>query len=624
MSMVKKIHKWSSVIVGIQLMVWLGSGMYFNFMDHTKAAGNTYKSNKITAVDWQQLKLKGLELKEPKMVLQQQLASNSLALIELVGKPYYLLNHQRGLYDNFVNKHSVVDAITGEPVIIDNSFAESLAAQSYTGPGQIVSTTLMQPPIADLLKQKNAVWQVNYSDDINTSVYIEADSGRIAGHSDDDKRLADFFLKLHFMDYANEGSFNNEFMMFFAFLTLFLSGTGLIWTIDLALRGQYKIKWFARKTTVKLFDSNQKSMGQLAFSNHKNLLDGLVDHKIILPSTCGGGGTCGRCRIMINQNVKSTAADVQHFSVQELEQGYRLACQHFCDDVEHMTLMDITDAKKYTLELTSSVYLSPYIKELRFKAHSKVPVQYKAGAFMRFFIPDSECHSIPADLPGELKPYWQHISPLDYQHSACSRSYSLASIDENTNELMFVIKLQSAGNPAVLPGIGSNYLGNLKVGEYIDALGPFEEFYAKSDSDKTMVLVGAGSGMAPLKSLIEEQLFLQSHNSIDKTIAKPAREIHFFYGARNENDIVYVDYFYELAKQYPHFYYYPVLSRPDKDWLGATGYAQHVLALNWQNIVAQGDPEFYLCGPKGLMDDTIRLLRDKGVPESDIAFDVFS
>lgn len=59
MNMVRKIHKWSSVIVGIQLMIWLGSGMYFNFMDHTKAAGNTYKSNKITAVDWQQLKLKG-------------------------------------------------------------------------------------------------------------------------------------------------------------------------------------------------------------------------------------------------------------------------------------------------------------------------------------------------------------------------------------------------------------------------------------------------------------------------------------------------------------------------------------------------------------------------------------
>ncbi|MGI5310614.1 PepSY domain-containing protein [Rheinheimera sp. WS51] len=247
MSMVKKIHKWSSVIVGIQLMIWLSTGMYFNLMDPVKAAGNTYKVAEAPSMDWHQLTLKSQALQEPKTVLQQQPETNSLELIELAGKAYYLLNHQRGLYDYFVNKYSLVNAITGEPVGIDPRLAKEIAAESYAGPGKVTSATLMKPPIADLLKQKNPVWQVNFADEINTSVYVEADSGRIAGHSDDDKRLADFFLKLHFMDYANEGSFNNVLMMFFAFLTLFLSGTGLIWTIDLVLRGKHKIKRFSRK-----------------------------------------------------------------------------------------------------------------------------------------------------------------------------------------------------------------------------------------------------------------------------------------------------------------------------------------------------------------------------------------
>ena len=615
MNMVRKLHKWASVVVGIQFLIWLGSGMYFNFMDHTKAAGHTYKAHQHPSLAWNTL-----TLQEPAEVLRQNAPSTTLTLIELAQKPYYLLNHQRGLYANFVNKYSLIDALTGQPLTIDADFARQLASASYNGPGEIVSATLMQPPIADLLKQKNAVWQVNFADEVNTSVYVEADSGRIAGHSDDDKRLADFFLKLHFMDYANEGSFNSALMMVFAFVALWLSGTGMVWTVDLALRGQYKIKLFARKTTVKLFDRNQKSLGQVAFSNHKNLLDGLVEHNIILPSTCGGGGTCGRCRIMINQNVKTTAADLQHFSAFELEQGYRLACQHFSDDVEHMTLMDITDAKKYQLELVSSTFLSPFIKELRFTTQSKVPMRYKAGAFMRFFIPKASGCSVPSNVPGSLQPDWQHIARLNYQHGACSRSYSLAGIDEATNELVFVIKLQSATNPAVLPGIGSNYLGNLRVGDCVEALGPFEEFYANLNSKKTMVLVGAGSGMAPLKALIEEQLEIHRNNNGNQ----PPRQLHFFYGARYEKDVIYVDYFYQLARQYPHFHYYPILSRPDKGWLGATGYAQHVLALNWQNVVEQGEPEFYLCGPKGLMDDTIRLLRDKGVPEIDIAFDEFS
>ncbi|MCE9678500.1 PepSY domain-containing protein [Shewanella sp. AS1] len=615
MSIVRKTHKWASIFVGLQFLIWLGTGLYFNLMDHTKAAGHSYRAHLHPSLDWS-----SLQLQEPSAVLKDSAPSTRLKLIELAQKPYYLLNHERGLYAHFVNSYSLVDAVTGKAVSIDTDFARTLARDSYNGPGEIISVNLMEPPIADFLKQKNAAWQVNFNDEVNTSVYVEADSGRIVGHSDDDKRLADFFLKLHFMDYANQGSFNNLFMMLFAFVALFLSGTGLYWTVDLLKRGQYKIPLFAGKNRVNLFDSNQKNLGERAFSSHKNLLDGLVDHNIILPSTCGGGGTCGRCRIRLDQSVSATTADREHFSASELAQGYCLACQHFSDNVEKITLLETTAAKKYQLALVSSTFISPFIKELRFKALTKEPIEYKAGAFMRFMIPKGSGHSVPTSVPGELQAHWQEIVRKDYEHGACSRSYSLASIDALTQELVFVIKLQSAKEPSQLPGIGSNYLGNLSVGDRVEVLGPFEEFYAKHNSDKSMVLVGAGSGMAPLKALIEEQLTRYR----DHQAGNPPRQLHFFYGARSEHDLIYLDYFYQLAKLYPQFHYYPILSRPDDAWLGATGYAQDVVALNWQQLLENGPPEFYLCGPKGLMADTIGLLGDKGVPQSHIAFDDFS
>ena len=40
MTSIKTLHKWAAVLVGIQFMIWLGSGLYFNFMDHKKAAGH--------------------------------------------------------------------------------------------------------------------------------------------------------------------------------------------------------------------------------------------------------------------------------------------------------------------------------------------------------------------------------------------------------------------------------------------------------------------------------------------------------------------------------------------------------------------------------------------------------
>lgn len=613
MPWIRKIHKWASVIVGIQFLLWLLSGVYFNTMDHTKAAGHTYRSHEHQVLD-----IDTKRLVELKGVINDFKVSISIAPTYLLAEPYYLLTHKKGLYKNFENHYTLVDAYTGEQVTIDKAFAAELAKQSYSGPGEINSIKLLQYPLDDFPKQKNATWQVNFANDINTSVYIESESGRLVGHSDDHKRFADIFFMLHFMDYGNEASFNNIQIILFAFITLWLSLTGLIWTVDLGLRGQYQIKFFAKQRGVKLFDKHQKSMGTVTLSSHTNLLDGLIEHDIALPSTCGGGGTCGRCRVMINPMVKPTSADHLHFTNQELHLGYRLACQHFSRDVEHMTLIDVTTANKHALILTKSSFISPYIKELRFKVKSGSKLSYKAGAFMRFFIPASKGCSIPLRLPEELQPHWHHIEKLDYEHLGCTRSYSIATSEQITDELVFTIKIQSAPHHKVLPGVGSSYLCNLDVGQTINAIGPFEEFFAAENSNKTMVLVGAGSGMAPLKSLIEEQIALTSKSAQHK------RNIYFFYGARTESDLLYADDFYEQAKNDEHFYYFPTLSGADENWLGSTGYVQQVLELNLNAIDKLENIEFYLCGPAALMAEAIDMLKAKGVEDAAIRFDDFN
>ena len=611
---IRKIHKWASVIVGIQFLLWLSSGLYFNLMDHDKAAGHAYLSHHQTEVD-----IDSQQLVDIKQVLNNFNPSVEVRQVILLAKPYYLLTHEKGLYENFINHYTLVDAYSGQQVIIDEVMANALAKQSYSGPGNIISTRLIEGVIEDFPKQYNPAWQVNFADEVETSVYVEVDSGRIVGHSDTDKRLADIFFMLHFMDYASLGDFNSIQMILFAFVSLWLSLSGMIWTIDLGFRGQYQLKWSAKKRQVKLFDKDRKSMGSVIFSTHTNLLDGLVEHGIVLPSTCGGGGTCGRCKVMINPAVKSTSADQVHFSAQELAQGYRLACQHFSDDIDHMTLMDVTNAQKHQLELVQSHFISPFIKELRFKVKGGHQLSYKAGAFMRFFIPAAKTNSVPSILSDAIKPHWQHIQSLEFEHEACTRSYSCAESSMSTDELVFTIKMQSAPDETMRPGVASHYLCNLAVGTMIEALGPFEEFSAKENSRKTMVLVGAGSGMAPLRSLIDEQISMLKQSHSDAQL----RPIYFFYGARAEVDLLYADNFYQLADQYGHFHYYPVLSKPDEEWLGAAGYAQDILALNLDSLGEVGGLEFYLCGPQGMMDEVIALLQAKGVSDDDIRFDLF-
>jgi len=615
MLLLKKLHKWLSLLVGLQLLIWLGTGLYFNLMNHQKASGNKYRQQPAVA------QVDVSRLVEPQLVLSKVRQVVSLKQVSLLAKPIYLLTHEKGLYSHFKNKYSLVNAYTGKPVVIDETMASELAQSSYKGKSTIRSAIKLSPPYEDIPREQNDVWQINYADEVNTRIYVDAGSGRIVKHSNDDKRFADIFFMLHFMDYGTEGSFNNVQIIIFAIFTLFFALTGFIWTIELSFNGQYKISFRRTKRKLALFDNNQQPIGEFEVSTNANLLDGLIDHDIALSSTCGGGGSCGQCKIRLDSQIKITSADYAHFTDEELQQGFRLACQHDATEIERLTLVDVTQAKKHLLELTHSEFISPFMKELRFKIVGDYRLTFKAGAHMRFFIPAANGASIPQRLPENLKPHWHHIDHLEFEHKACSRSYSLAKgngQNEGAEELVFTIKIQNAPNKSILPGVGSSYLCNLALGQTIEAVGPFEDFCAKPLSNKPMILIGAGSGMAPLKSLIEEQLNILKTGSIVK------RDIYFYYGARAEDDLLYQDKFFQLSKQSPQFHYYPVLSRPTDDWTGAIGYVQELLALNINQICQIEGVEFYLCGPPKMMSTTIALLKTKHINASNIAFDEFT
>ncbi len=124
--------------------------------------------------------------------------------------------------------------------------------------------------------------------------------------------------------------------------------------------------------------------------------------------------------------------------------------------------------------------------------------------------------------------------------------------------------------------------------------------------------------MAPLRAIIDEQI----STSIEPH--KTPREIYFFFGARAEIDLLYAYEFYNLAQKNANFHYIPVLSKPDNDWSGVTGYAQYILELNLNILGNINELEFYLCGPQGMMDEVISILKNKGVKNENVRRDLFT
>jgi hypothetical protein len=235
MKNIRLLHKWLSLVVAIQLLIWIGSGLFFNLMDSDKTSGNENR-RKISShlvIDHQKLISPQFE--------QLKKEAQSIKLITLLEQPYYLLNHHQALYRHLPNDYLLIHAYLGEVVIIDTLMAEAMALTTYKGGNVVASVKKISPPIDDLPKEQNDTWQVNIDDQLNTTIYLDAGSGQIISHVNDNKRFADFFFMLHFMDYGSLGGFNNGPIIFFSMLMLLLSLSGFIWVIDLARKEGYKI-----------------------------------------------------------------------------------------------------------------------------------------------------------------------------------------------------------------------------------------------------------------------------------------------------------------------------------------------------------------------------------------------
>ncbi|WP_448569099.1 PepSY domain-containing protein [Thalassotalea ganghwensis] len=219
------VHKWLSLVVGMQLLIWLVTGLYFNLMDESKASGNAnriYAEQVISNAEVELIALSDIDVDSPIEV----------KLIWIQAQPYYQFIFEQGEHSYQKRRSILFNAVTGQEFSLSKQQALTLAQQSYSGTGRLMTTELTQPPFADDVKQQNAMWKIDVEDENMTTIYLDSVTGQVLRHVNDDARLKDLMLKLHFMDYADSGGFNHWLIIAFAIATLLLSITGITWLIQ--------------------------------------------------------------------------------------------------------------------------------------------------------------------------------------------------------------------------------------------------------------------------------------------------------------------------------------------------------------------------------------------------------
>lgn len=317
----KFLHKWLSLIVGIQLMLWLATGLYFNLMDFKKASGNAHRlyfEHKGNLADFNLTPLSTLQADK----------AIEVKIVWLLSKPYYQLIFKQGQHSYQKSESRLYDATSGKEHIFEKQQIIDIAQGSYSGGGELTSVELAQPPFADYVQQQNPMWQVNVKDELNTTIYLDAVTGQIIRHANDDSRLKDLMFKLHFMDYQATGDFNNWLIIIFAIATLVFAITGVIWLVQLYQNGMLSITWLSKKKTISVTYAGNSEATELILSKDTTVLAGLAQSNISLPSGCGGGGICGQCSFISKKPLKVTPSDQVRLSKSQLDAGYRLSCQH--------------------------------------------------------------------------------------------------------------------------------------------------------------------------------------------------------------------------------------------------------------------------------------------------------
>lgn len=352
------------------------------------------------------------------------------------------------------------------------------------------------------------------------------------------------------------------------------------------------------------------------------LLSALLINKILLPSACGGGGSCGTCKCVVQKGGRDILpTELPHLNRKERTENVRLACQlKVKEDMDIRLPDEIFNIRKYHATVVSNKNVATFIKELVLKLDPGENIEFKAGAYMQIDIPEYEASFTDFSVENRFKPDWDRFNLWGLRarsEEPVFRAYSLANPPSEGGVLKFTIRIATPPPrvPGAPPGVGSSYVFNLKAGDRVTLSGAYGDFFAKH-TDREMCFIGGGAGMAPMRSHILNQL-------LD---IKTSRKVSFWYGARSKQEMFYDEEFRELDQNHSNFSYHVALSdpQPEDHWDGMTGYVHQCLYDCY--LSSHKDPteiEYYLCGPPPMLDAIIRMLDDLGVEPEMIAYDKF-
>ena len=353
------------------------------------------------------------------------------------------------------------------------------------------------------------------------------------------------------------------------------------------------------------------------------LMQGLADAGLFVASACGGGGTCGQCRVrVLSGGGAILPTETSLISKREAADHCRLSCQVAVKQEMRVVVPDeVFGVRKLRCQVVSNRNVASFIKELVLELKDGEEMDFRAGGYIQLECPPHKLAFRDFEIDEPFRDEWDRFKLWRYEsevRETTERAYSMASFPLERGRVILNVRIATpppGSSDKIPPGQVSSFIFGLKPGDEVTISGPFGEFFA-TDTDNEMVFIGGGAGMAPMRSHIFDQLKRLNSN----------RKMTFWYGARSLKEAFYTEEFDTLAKTHANFDWQLVLSEPtpEDNWQGYTGFVHAVLLREYlADHPAPEDCEFYICGPPMMNSAVVKMLEDLGVGRDHILLDDF-
>jgi len=310
-----------------------------------------------------------------------------------------------------------------------------------------------------------------------------------------------------------------------------------------------------------------------------------------MPYECNSG-SCGTCKVeLVEGQIASLRPDAPGLGDRDRAKNRVLACQ-------------AQPASDCRIKVRLRPENVPHHRPQRFRA--TLESFHDLTHDLREFTFATE--GAPGFLPGQYALFY-------LPGIAAPRTYSMSNVDEGDGRWQFVVKRMPGG-------AGTAAMFDLAVGSALDMDGPYGLAYLRPESPRDLILIGGGSGLAPVLSIARGAVR-------DKRL--DGRKIHVFYGARTRRDLCGEEELRKLPGYGERLFFQAVLSEPQADavdgWSGPTGFVHEQVSKFVEGEAGTGERwkqfEYYFAGPPLMAKAVQQMLIEKRVPYPQVHFDSF-